>query len=1126
MDNFYLYIEEHEHLIKKYSTKILALERIFERIEKLYPEHKIFAFSSLMDDTRESLAKIAKECGLFGYQEVLKDFGYEIISPEQARVLRPNVIYMPGDEPDCIKNKVQNALKLLAEYYPDKVIEGSIEKAHKSLAGKISGLCQWLGYQSFSDFLEAYGYEYIIQEQVKVADYAPEIIAQLKQMYCGKYAKSIKQIHDENPAIRNKLEVIETTSKKLFGMTFAEYLVSIGVLVDYDKRAMLALEEVVMMLKTLYPTGVYSKTLRPLYEKHPEIEPLCKLADTACKKNLGKTLIQYLFELGILKDKDAEFATKFTHFQFNKAKNHIEKYLGSDSRVVIPAQVNTIDKGAFANSDVVEIVLEPDSELKNIDDGAFENCLSLVLIDLSNAKQTELKIGENAFKNCQKLEEIRGEWTSIRTKKGAFEGCSNVFVRDGDYIYPQLWLYNWLNNSSASGAFNLDGENVNGIYLPYVLLLNRYTKRQYEDFYYVAQTNIPVAADAGYGNVVYFAGMEKMRETRLNEIGMNKTTANTKVSAWTVFYMPTEESVAHFLKNIEIKVEQTGQFVTDQTVYTQKQRELFVKFNEYYADERAKVSSTIKMDPIDFTFDPITTEKRKIVSVSFIGHAGYDYRCKFDAQIGDIVYVEGSRAGDLGVVCSVDSNKSSVSSAWDDEDDYYKDVTVAYRQPNRGIKPTESYEYNFYVDFLFKGACTEAKMSEIFPDVPILDVIKRGSSSSDSNEWMQFVLDAEKEKIDYFSSITDYVEVEYDESIWGPLHDDEDDDYNDDDYDDDDYDDDADLVDEDDEEVVDWKNLTTYDGKCSVFVKFESRGYNYNYDGKISIGDKVYVGGKLSGQVGIVEKIAEWNKSPYMQTVTEVIRDSTTISSQATSQDRPNDKPSLSKGVNSATRLVVPNTVERIPKIKSKSTFETIKTNGASAIGYEAFCDCKKLTQVQLDVGLTEIESYAFIRCTELQSVIMPDTVRLLGYGAFYGCTKLSKVYLSEELKEIEWKTFYNCNSLTTIVIPANVQKIWYDAFTGCSKLESIIFLNSDCTFDTGNPFEGAHPTIIAPPGGTVEAYAQNNNLDFVALSLDELKIKRGSVGTSEKQKKNTSRVNNKYVEAEDAIYAFFGTKK
>lgn len=68
-------------------------------------------------------------------------------------------------------------------------------------------------------------------------------------------------------------------------------------------------------------------------------------------------------------------------------------------------------------------------------------------------------------------------------------------------------------------------------------------------------------------------------------------------------------------------------------------------------------------------------------------------------------------------------------------------------------------------------------------------------------------------------------------------------------------------------------NVKSSDGNCSVLVEFDNgKSYRYNCEIAIAVGDKVHVGGKLAGQVGIVAEIGEWNTNPYMQDVTEIIK--------------------------------------------------------------------------------------------------------------------------------------------------------------------------------------------------------------------------------------------------------------
>lgn len=87
---------------------------------------------------------------------------------------------------------------------------------------------------------------------------------------------------------------------------------------------------------------------------------------------------------------------------------------------------------------------------------------------------------------------------------------------------------------------------------------------------------------------------------------------------------------------------------------------------------------------------------------------------------------------------------------------------------------------------------------------------------------------------------------------------------------------------------------------------------------------------------------------------------------------------------------------------------------------------------------VTGIQMQAFIKCTSLKSVSMPESVTSIGNSAFIGCTGLESVKLPAGLKSIGENVFYSCTSLTSVVIPDKVTSIGSLAFFGCLKLESI----------------------------------------------------------------------------------------
>ena len=85
----------------------------------------------------------------------------------------------------------------------------------------------------------------------------------------------------------------------------------------------------------------------------------------------------------------------------------------------------------------------------------------------------------------------------------------------------------------------------------------------------------------------------------------------------------------------------------------------------------------------------------------------------------------------------------------------------------------------------------------------------------------------------------------------------------------------------------------------------------------------------------------------------------------------------------------------------------------------------------------------AFRDCTNLKSVVIPDSVEEIGRRAFEGCIGLTSVAIPNSVKEIGGRAFNCCSGLTNVSIPNSVEKIGYNAFAGCKRLTSIMIPNS-----------------------------------------------------------------------------------
>ena len=80
----------------------------------------------------------------------------------------------------------------------------------------------------------------------------------------------------------------------------------------------------------------------------------------------------------------------------------------------------------------------------------------------------------------------------------------------------------------------------------------------------------------------------------------------------------------------------------------------------------------------------------------------------------------------------------------------------------------------------------------------------------------------------------------------------------------------------------------------------------------------------------------------------------------------------------------------------------------------------------------TTIVDSAFSGCTNLISIVIPDTVTSIGTYSFYDCSSLTSIDFGKGIKTIGNAVFYYCSSLTYIVIPDSVETIGINAFYTC----------------------------------------------------------------------------------------------
>lgn len=138
-------------------------------------------------------------------------------------------------------------------------------------------------------------------------------------------------------------------------------------------------------------------------------------------------------------------------------------------------------------------------------------------------------------------------------------------------------------------------------------------------------------------------------------------------------------------------------------------------------------------------------------------------------------------------------------------------------------------------------------------------------------------------------------------------------------------------------------------------------------------------------------------------------------------------------------KLVIPEGVKRISHQAFNGNSIKKVIFPSTLVSVDGFSMVKALKEVELPMGVKEIESRAFSHCESLKEIVIPSSVVKLGDSAFSGCKNLKRVVLSPGIKEISSSAFWGCGKLEEIVIPEGVETIGEYAFYGCSNLNRLI---------------------------------------------------------------------------------------
>ncbi|MCR5349546.1 MAG: leucine-rich repeat domain-containing protein [Acholeplasmatales bacterium] len=115
-------------------------------------------------------------------------------------------------------------------------------------------------------------------------------------------------------------------------------------------------------------------------------------------------------------------------------------------------------------------------------------------------------------------------------------------------------------------------------------------------------------------------------------------------------------------------------------------------------------------------------------------------------------------------------------------------------------------------------------------------------------------------------------------------------------------------------------------------------------------------------------------------------------------------------------------------------------------IGKEAFLSCGNLTSVSLGNGIETISNNAFY-FSKLSEIVFPNSLKTIGENAFL-CCNFTSVTIPNSVTSIGYYAFGECKSLESFTFGTGLDVLPSSILKGCSKLETIVIPDNVTTIN------------------------------------------------------------------------------
>ena len=156
-----------------------------------------------------------------------------------------------------------------------------------------------------------------------------------------------------------------------------------------------------------------------------------------------------------------------------------------------------------------------------------------------------------------------------------------------------------------------------------------------------------------------------------------------------------------------------------------------------------------------------------------------------------------------------------------------------------------------------------------------------------------------------------------------------------------------------------------------------------------------------------------------------------------------------------------------------------------TVISTNAFSGNDTIREVTFSGTNTTVEEYAFMNCTSLETVMIPENVVNFGDRAFANCVALKRVTLLSEMNSMPSNMFSGCSSLENVTMNERIVDFVYGCFNGCSSLKNLDFVKNGVMLHSyAFNGTGAESVILSDSLLAIPNYAFTDcpNLQYVTI--------------------------------------------